>query len=178
MRRQEINKNDRLVLSRVFNAPKELVFGAFSTVEALNQWWGPAESQNSVISLDFRRGGVFHFRMDFGGSVMYGRFQYIEIQPPDYLEFTNAFADENGNVVPAPFDKNFPLQVLYRLEFEEKEKGKTTIILTGEPLNPSSVQQQAFDSLMPSMNAGFERTWNKLELYLENQLIPSKQESK
>ena len=39
-----------------FEAPKQLVFDAFSTAEALNEWWGPVETNNSVVSLDFRPG--------------------------------------------------------------------------------------------------------------------------
>ncbi|SMD37687.1 Uncharacterized conserved protein YndB, AHSA1/START domain [Reichenbachiella faecimaris] len=170
MKKQPSKQTDRLVLSREFNAPKELIFNAFSTSEALNEWWGPAESENTVMGLDFRPGGVFHFKMNFQGNIMYGRFLYKKIEPHDYLEFTNAFADEHANVVPAPFDKNFPLEVLYRLEFIEKEKGKTTLNLTGEPLDPTSGELEAFNSLMPSMNEGFAKTWDKLQSYLEKSL--------
>ncbi|MBO9152139.1 SRPBCC domain-containing protein [Chitinophaga sp. MAH-28] len=83
-------------LSYEFNAPRQLVFEAFSNAEALNEWWGPAETRNTVISLDFRPGGIFHFKMDYNGSVTYGRFLFRTIRPHYLLEFTNAFADENA----------------------------------------------------------------------------------
>lgn len=52
-------------LVREFDAPQKLVFNAFSTADALSEWWGPAESRNSVINLDFRPGGIFHFQDGF-----------------------------------------------------------------------------------------------------------------
>ena len=61
--------NTTFRLTHVFHAPKEKVFKAFSTAEALNAWWGPAETSNSVIKLDFRPGGIFHCQTQ---SVMAG----------------------------------------------------------------------------------------------------------
>src|ERR1044072_9113227 len=100
------------VYVREFEAPKELVFNAFSSAEALNAWWGPVETRNSVIKLDFTPGGIFHFKMESpDGGVSYGRFLFGNIQPYDLLEFTNAFADEQARVVKAPFDIPLPLEI-------------------------------------------------------------------
>ncbi len=96
-----------------------MVFNAFSNAEALNEWWGPVETNNSVISLDFRPGGIFHFKMESDGHVSYGRFLFKTIQPYDLLEFTNAFADEKANIVQAPFDINIPLEIFYSMRFTE-----------------------------------------------------------
>lgn len=161
---------EKFTLKYTFKHPQKDVFNAFTTPEALKQWWGPAESENTVISLEFSPGGVFHFRMNFQGEIMYGRFLYKKIESHNYLEFTNAFADEHANVISAPFDKNFPLEILYRLEFIEKEKGKTTISLTAEPLDATQRESDVFNSLIPSMNEGFAKTWDKLQGYLEKSL--------
>lgn len=61
MSTQHTDKTRVFTFVREFDAPKNLVFNAFSNAGALNEWWGPAESANSVISLDFRPGGIFHF---------------------------------------------------------------------------------------------------------------------
>lgn len=155
-----------LKLSYEFNAPKELVFGAFSTMEALGEWWGPVEMKNTPIRLDFRTGGIFHYRMEGMGQVNYGCFVFGEIRPYDVLEFTNAFADEHANIVKAPFDITLPEEIFYRLEFTEKN-GKTTIHLTGTPVRASEEEQEGFLSINESMHDGFGATFDKLVIYLQ-----------
>jgi uncharacterized protein YndB with AHSA1/START domain len=167
MSTQTTHEKDKLRLSYEFNAPKQLVFNAFSTAEALNEWWGPAETKNSALSLDFRPGGVFHFKMDFNGNVNYARFLFKTIEPYDLLEFTNAFADEQANPIPAPFDVTLPVEIFYSLRFSEKN-GKTTIDLTGEPCNASQAEVDGFVSINESMQQGFGATFEKLGVYLKN----------
>lgn len=157
---------EKFVLAYEFNAPKELVFNAFSSAEALNEWWGPVESENSVIKLDFRTGGIFHYKMDYKGKITYGRFLFDQIKPHDLLEFTNVFADEHANIVPAPFDIQLPLEIFYQLVFTEKN-GKTTITLTGQPVNPSKEEEEGFRSINTSMEQGFGATFNQLAVYLD-----------
>jgi uncharacterized protein YndB with AHSA1/START domain len=148
-----------------FNAPKELVFNAFSNAEALNEWWGPVEMRNSVIKLDFRPGGIFHFKMESERTVWYGRFLFITINPYDLLEFSNAFADEHANVVSAPFDMPFPKEIFYRIIFTENNR-KTSITLTGRPLNATAEEMASFKSIRSSMEQGFGATFDKLTVYL------------
>jgi uncharacterized protein YndB with AHSA1/START domain len=149
-----------------FNAPKELVFNAFADADALNEWWGPVESKNTVVRLDFRPGGIFHYKMEFRGNASYGRFIFGKIQPYDLLEFTNAFADANANPVRAPFDVELPLEIFYRLVFIESN-GKTTITLTGHPVDASNKELEGFHSIDSSMHQGFGATFNQLSLYLD-----------
>jgi uncharacterized protein YndB with AHSA1/START domain len=155
-------------LSYEFQAPRELVFNAFANAEALNAWWGPVECKNSVVSLDFRVGGIFHFKMENNGQVSYGRFLFRDIQAPDMLEFTNAFADEQANVVKAPFDIQLPNEILYRMVFTEKE-GKTTINMTGTPVYASPEQDAGFQSISEDMQKGFGATFDQLQFYLRHQ---------
>jgi uncharacterized protein YndB with AHSA1/START domain len=76
--------NQQLVITRTFEASKVDVFNAFATPEALAEWWGPVEAPIDVISLDFRAGGKFHYRMN-GAMVYYGVFRYQQIDSPDKI---------------------------------------------------------------------------------------------
>jgi uncharacterized protein YndB with AHSA1/START domain len=154
--------------TREFHAPRKRVFNAFSNAEALNAWWGPIETKNSVIKLDFRPGGIFHYKMESNGKINYGRFLFGKIQPFQLLEFTNAFADENTKVVRAPFDVLIPLEIFYRLRFTE-HNGKTTIAMTGQPVNGSPEELEGFRSIELGMQRGFGAAFNKLSSYLETQ---------
>lgn len=153
-----------------FNAPKKLVFNAFSNEAALNEWWGPVETNNSVIALDFRPGGIFHFKMEAGSHVSYGRFLFKTIQPHDLLEFTNAFADEKANMVKAPFDISIPQEIFYSLRFTE-HAGRTTISMTGTPVNAGVEEIKGFLSINSSMEKGFGATFNELSKYLSKKLL-------
>lgn len=152
-------------LTYEFNAGKERVFNAFASADALNAWWGPVESKNTVISLDFREGGIFHFSMEHEGTISYGRFLYGKIQPYDVLEFSNAFADAQANVVQAPVDMPFPREVYYRLHFTEKD-GRTTLTMTGEPIHASDAETESFRNFDENMQQGFGRTFGKLAEFL------------
>ena len=165
MTNQQTNEKPNFTFVRAFNAPKELVFNAFGNAEALNAWWGPVETRNSVIKLDFRPGGIFHFKMESEERTSYGRFLFRIITPHDRLEFTNAFADEHAQLVRAPFGFPFPLEILYRLTFTETN-GKTTLTLTGEPVDANSEEEAAFRSINEGMEQGFGATFDQLAIYL------------
>lgn len=159
-------ENEILKITRTFDAPKEMVFDAFGNPEALNSWWGPAECENSLVSLDYREGGMFHYKMVNGSSVNYGRILYKTIKPTDLLEVLIAFADETGKAIPPPFDMKFPLEVFYTFEFIENN-GRTTINMVGTPVNASSEEVQTFAAIHSSMQEGFGKSLDQLASYLE-----------
>jgi uncharacterized protein YndB with AHSA1/START domain len=132
----------------------------------LGEWWGPAECKTTVLRLDFREGGIFHYQMEANGNITYGRFLFKQIKPYDTLKFVNAFSDEHANIVPAPFDMQLPLEIFYALTFVEK-KGITTIELLARPVNANEEQTRIFHSIRPSMVNGFGATFGKLEGYLK-----------
>lgn len=165
MNTRTANEKATFTLVHEFNAPKELVFNAFSNAEALNEWWGPADTPTSAIKLDFRPGGIFHYKMEFRDGTKYGRFLFSKIEPYYLLEFTNAFADEQANVVRAPFDIPLPLEILYRLVFSEHE-GKTAITLSAQPVNANAEEVAGFQSISADMKQGFGATFDQLTAYL------------
>ncbi len=162
---QHIDREKEFRLQYNFDAPRKLVFNAFSDAKALGEWWGPVESKTTVVKLDYREGGIFHYKMETNGKVNFGRFLFKKIAPYHTLEFTNAFADEHANVVPAPFDLNLPLEIFYKLKFTESG-GVTTIDLHAKPVDADDSQYHAFNSISDSMVHGFSATFEKLKLYL------------
>ena len=87
-----------VILTRVFNAPRELVFKALTEREHLIKWWGPGMFTNPVCEVDLRVGGAWRIVMrasrwqDYPcGGV------YREIIEPDRLVFTNIATDAEGN---------------------------------------------------------------------------------
>lgn len=162
---QPEEKQAGLKIVRQFKAPKTLVFDAFASPEAFGQWWGPSGSQLSVVSFDFKPGGRTHYKMEGNGHVMWGLFQYKNIQRADLLEFINSFADVEGNIITSPFPMDFPLEVFNRITLEEKG-GITTLTIQGHPINATAAQIETYNSIKDNMEQGFGGTFDQLEAYL------------
>lgn len=161
----QVNEDAALTIIREFKAPRDLVFSAFSEAGHLAQWWGPAGYQLSVLHLDFRPGGIFHYKMESGERTMYARFVYGKIDRPELLEFTISFTDENGSVIRAPFFDNWPLEVFNRLTFSE-QGGTTTITMQSYPVNAGKEEIGTYIRERNSFRGGTNATFDQLELLL------------
>ena len=160
--------NNKLLLTRTFDAPRNLVFQVWSELDHLKKWWGPEGFEWVYAKLDFRPGGMFHYSMRAPqGFEMWGKFVYHEIDAPERVVFVNSFCDAEGNIVRAPFNPAFPLEIRNVLTFTEQE-GKTTITMRGGPINATEEEQATFRDMKDSMNQGFNGTFNQLEAYLKS----------
>ena len=89
-----------IVLSRVFDAPRELVFRAWTDPKLMAQWWGPKGFTNPVCELDPRVGGVWHIVMRAPDGTEYPcGGVYREVVKPERLVFTNIATDKEGNPI-------------------------------------------------------------------------------
>lgn len=159
-----------LVITRVFDAPRDLVFKAYSEAERLAQWWGPKGFTMRVLRFEFRPGGVFHYSQQApGGDEMYGKFVYREIESPERIVFVSSFADAEGNVTRNPWSAEWPLEVLNVLSLTEND-GKTTLTLSGGPLNATEAERKTFETSVPMVQQGFKGTFDQLAAYLESAL--------
>ncbi|MBM9499184.1 SRPBCC domain-containing protein [Leptospira sp. 201903071] len=152
--------------SRTFDAPRKLVWKAWTEPARLAEWWGPKGLTMGVTSLDLKPGGLFHYSMKTpDGQIMWGRFVYKEISPPEKLIYVVSFSDENAGMVRHPMAEGWPLEMLNTVTFTE-EKGKTIINLKGSPINATAEEIKIFGDNFPSMNQGFAGTLDQLETYL------------
>jgi uncharacterized protein YndB with AHSA1/START domain len=152
----EGSSNRELVLERVFDAPRETVFKAYTEPERLAEWWGPRGWTLPVCKLDLRPGGVWHYMMRGpNGEESWGKAVYREIVAPSRLVYTDAFSDAEGNVAPG-----MP-EMLITVELIEQE-GKTRLISTTEFSTPEE-KQSIID--MGALQ-GITETWDRLEEYL------------
>ena len=109
-----------LVITRVFDSPRDAVFRAWTEPERLRRWWGPKGFTNPVCEVDVRPGGAIRIHMRAPDGVIYpmtGVFQ--EIIAPERLVFTSSALDKNGNAL---------FEVLTTVTFSE-HGGKTKLTL-------------------------------------------------
>ena len=107
-----------IVMERVFDAPRELVFKAYTDPNLIPKWWGPRKYTTTVDKMDVRVGGAWRFiQRDADGHEYAFNGVYREIAPPERLSYTFEFEGMPGHVL------------VETVTFEERD-GKTKVIVT------------------------------------------------
>ena len=128
-----MNTADReIIITRIIDAPRELVFKAWTNPGHLMRWWAPKGCTTPFCKVDLRPGGRFHYCMRLPeGRDIWGMGIYREIVAPSLLVYTDRFADAQGNPVPPAvygMSASHPAETLVTVTFEEHE-GKTRLTL-------------------------------------------------
>lgn len=158
---EAINTENEIVITRVFDAPRDLVWKAWTDPEQIMRWWGPKDFTSPVCEIDLREGGKYLFCMRSpDGQDYWSTGTFEEIALMERIVYTDSFADEQGNVVPPShygMGDDSPMDLLVTLTFEE-EAGKTKLTLrqSGFPEGEMGEQTEAgwnesFDKLADSL---------------------------
>jgi len=119
------------IITRVIDAPRDIVFRAWTEAEGLLRWWGPRNFTTPYCTVDFRPGGVCLTCMRSPeGRDYWNKGVYREIVEPVRLVITDCFADAEGNPVsPAEYEMpEWPQETLREVTFDEIE-GSTKITM-------------------------------------------------
>src|SRR5262249_37058082 len=133
-------------LTRVFNAPRRVVFEAHSKPEHIRRWWGPRGTTMPVCEMDFRPGGAWRYvlRKPSGQEYGFGG-KYLEIVPPERLVWTFGFDGMPGE----------PGVEILTLE---EQDGKTIL----RTLSKFDTVQQRDGVIASGMEKGAAETWDRL----------------
>ena len=140
-----------IVLTRVFDAPREVVFEAHSSCEHMSKWWGPRKYEFASCEIDFRQGGEWRIVHRGPDGEEYGfHGEYREIVPPERIVWTFEFEGMPGHVS------------VETLSLEEHD-GKTTLTATSVY---DTVEER--DGMLESgMESGAAESMDRLDEYLE-----------
>jgi len=158
------------VITRTLNAPRKLVWQAFTEAERLKEWFGPKGFTPDVSKMDLRPGGTYHYRLKGpDGSTIWGKWVFREIVPQQRLVMISSFSDENAGVTRHPMAPTWPRETLSTFTFEDAGDGKTKITINWAPHDASEEEIKTFDAGRPSMTQGWSGTFEQLEAYLTKQ---------
>src|SRR5215203_1247589 len=88
----ELPTDEQILITREFDAPKEVVFKAFTTPELVRRWWHAERGEMTVAEIDLRVGGRWRYVMIADGGVEVGfHGEYREIVPNERLVSTEVF---------------------------------------------------------------------------------------
>src|SRR5947207_8136522 len=142
-----------ITITRKFDAPRTVVFRAWTDAAQLAQWWGPKGFTNPVCEVDLRIGGAIRIHMRSpDGHVYPMRGEFREIVPPERLVFTNIAVDGSDKPI---------IEGLTTVTFAERG-GKTTLTLH---TRGRAVVEYAVGYLQ-GMEAGWTGSIDKLEALL------------
>ena len=139
-----------VVLTRVFDAPRALVFSTWTDPRHLAQWWGPRDFTNPVCELEVRVGGkiLIHMRAPDGTVYpMTGTFR--EVVTPERLVFTAVAEDQDGHAL---------LEGLVTVTFEE-QGGKTRLTVREKAVALAPVASP----MIARMETGWAQSLDRLE---------------
>lgn len=119
------------VITRVFDAPLELVFEAWTKVEHFERWFGPRGAEVVGCELDARPGGVIRFEHRLPGMAARIKGTFREVVQNERLVFTLGFVDEHGRPRRHPMFEDWPLEtMLWTTVVFAKVEGGTRITIT------------------------------------------------
>lgn len=139
-----------VLLTRTLDAPRELVFRAWTEPDMMARWWGPHHFTNPVCRLDARPGGEIHILMrgpDGSDYPMTGTFR--EVSPPERLVFMAAALDAEGKPL---------LESLTTVTFAEQD-GKTVLTVQASAVGLAPVAAH----MLEGMQAGWTQSLERLD---------------
>ncbi len=153
-------------LERVFDAPVEKVWQAWTDPDQFKKWWGPVGYSAPDVQLDVRVGGKYLASMQGpDGNKAWSGGTYKKVVPMQQLVVTDTFTDENGNVVdPTKFgmSPDFPKEAEITISFEEQNgKTKLTIRYAQQTAAAFAAMQQS------GMKEGWSSSLDKLAASLK-----------
>jgi len=139
-----------LVVTRVFDAPVERVWKAWTDPQKVMQWWGPIGFSSPSAQMDFREGGTSLVCMraskEFGGQDFYSTWAYTKIVPMRSIEYIHNLADKNGqkaDPVKLGMPPDFPRDQRHLVTFKDLGNGKTEMTVTEFDWTVGRMQQLA-----------------------------------
>jgi uncharacterized protein YndB with AHSA1/START domain len=141
------------VITREFDAPRELVFKAWTDAGHVAQWWGPHEFTNPVCDWDARPGKAIHVVMRAPNGAehpMGGEFR--EVVAPERLVFTANVPDEKGNIL---------FEFLHVVTFAERG-GKTLLTVKSRVTKTTPEANKFIGGFEPGMTQSLERLATQL----------------
>lgn len=156
-------ENKTLIIERVFNAPKEKLWRAYTDKEWFEKWWGPEGWETTTKEFNFTPGGRIHYRMkcvdenqgEWFGQEAWGLMDLESIEEPNTFSAKDYFSNAEGTI-----DEKMPTQ-RFVVEFVE-EDGKTRLI--NRSISESAEQLE--ELIKMGMIEGFSSQLNKLEKLL------------
>lgn len=155
------------VIERVYDAPRERVWAAWTEAERLKDWFMPAGFTMVRCTMDLRVGGLFHYLLRTpDGQDVWGRWVLREIAKPERLVFVVSFSDPKAGISTHPMSPTWPREMLSTVRIAALGP-RTKVSVEYLPLDGSTdLEKKTFDDGRDSLKMGWGGTLDQLIGYL------------
>ncbi|MGI9512470.1 MAG: SRPBCC family protein [Anderseniella sp.] len=142
------------IVERMFDAPRAMVWRAWTDPELLARWYGPGVD-TIIHKFDLKPGGVWLNEMKWGDKSDLSKAVFQEVVPDEKMVWHHSSTDSEWNIVSNPMMADWPRVLLTVVTFEEAD-ANTRVRLTWTPLDASEAEMACFANVMGNMAKGWE----------------------
>ena len=154
------------ILDRVFDAPREMVWRAWTDPELLPRWYGPGV-ETIIHKFDLEPGGLWLGEMKWDGNSSFSKVVFQEIAPLERLVWHHSSSDSEWSIITSPMMADWPRVILTTVTFEDTGS-KTNVRLTWVPFDATDAEIACFAGAMGGMGKGWESGYSLMdELFKE-----------
>lgn len=164
---KESSGKENFVINRTFEAPIATMFELWTNPKHVEKWMPPTGMEMQYSKADIRPGGSSSYSMTGHGITMYGKADYLEIQKPNRIVYTQQFCDEKGNISRHPLAPTWPETMLTTVLLTEEGPNQTRVTVTWEIQgHATQAEIDAFTKERGGMTQGWSGSFDKLEAHL------------
>ena len=142
------------VLDREFNAPRELVWRAWTDPDVLHRWYGPG-AETIIHEFDLKPGGMWLNEMKWGGNSHFQKVVFKEVTPQEKIVWHHfSSTDAEWNDIANPMMADWPRVLLTTVTFED-QGDKTNVRLSQVPFEATDAEIACFAEAMANMDKGW-----------------------
>jgi uncharacterized protein YndB with AHSA1/START domain len=166
---KEISGKEQFLITRSFDAPLELMFEMWTDPKHFSQWLPPSGFEMEFIRSDIKPGGSSFYFMTGNDFKMYGRAEYLKIEKPDRVVYTQQFCDENEKIIRHPMAPTWPETMLTTVELAAEGPDQTRVTVTWQPYGATTPEElETFIKMKGNMTQGWTGSFDKLDAHLSN----------
>ncbi|MBT3941115.1 MAG: SRPBCC domain-containing protein [Chloroflexi bacterium] len=148
-----MSEKPEFVMEREFDAPRELVWRAWTEPEFLARWYGP-NVETVIHEFDLKPGGQWLHEMKMGENSHFVKIEFQEIQPPERISWLESGVDSNWNNAPNPMMPDWPGTLSTTVTFEDAGE-KTNMRFVWAPHEATDAQVAAFVGAKDNLGGGW-----------------------
>ncbi len=158
----------RFVVNRTFEAPIARVFAMWTSPDHLAEWLPPAGTTMRFVRAEIAVGKSALFAISGEHGAMHVRAEYLAIEPPRRIVYTQQFVDEREQLAPAPGASSWPPMLLTTVLLTEEAPDRTRVTVTTEPHGEATAAElDAFVNERAGMTLGWTGSFDALEAMVD-----------
>ena len=159
------------LIDRVFDAPREMVWRAWTDPELLSRWYGPGV-ETTIHKFDLKPGGMWLNEMKWGDNSDLSKMVFKEVVKEEKLVWHHSSTDSDWNVITSPMMPDWPRVLLTTVTFEGMG-AKTSVRLTMVPVDATDAEIASFAKAMAGMDSGWGKGYAVLDEMFKELLAKS-----